>query len=186
MRRLIFQNFVTLDGFAAGPNGENDFIVANTQLDEDFKRSAERIDTILLGRETYSMFSQYWPTVTTETELIADFVNTTPKLVFSHTLEAAPWGDFEAAQVVKGDSAEEITKLKEQPGKDMILWGSVSLGHSLIQAGVIDEYQVRICPSVLGAGKRLWPDDLPPANLKLVESKTYDDIGLIVVRYESA
>ena len=186
MRRVILQNFITLDGFAAGPDGENDFIVANTQLDEDFKRSAEDIDTILLGHETYSIFSQYWPTVTTETELIADFVNTTPKLVFSQTLDEAPWGGFEAAQVVSGDAAKEVAKLKEQPGKDMILWGSVSLGHSLIRAGVIDEYQMRVCPRVLGAGKRLWPDGVAPANLKLVATKTYDDIGLVVLRYEPA
>ncbi|MDQ3461086.1 MAG: dihydrofolate reductase family protein, partial [Deinococcota bacterium] len=86
MRKVILQNFVTLDGFAADSSGEIDFIVADRSVDEDFLRSADAIDTILLGRETYSMFSQYWPTVTTETELVADFVNTTPKIVFSRTL----------------------------------------------------------------------------------------------------
>lgn len=109
MRRVILQNFVTLDGFAAGPNGETDFIVANRSLDEDFKRSAGNIDTILLGHETYSIFSQYWPTVTTETELIADFVNATSKLVFGGRWTGHPG----ATRGRQGSSA--VTPLPRSP-----------------------------------------------------------------------
>jgi dihydrofolate reductase len=182
MRKVILQNFVTLDGFAADSSGEIDFIVADRSVDEDFLRSADAIDTILLGRETYSMFSQYWPTVTTETELVADFVNTTPKIVFSRTLDRAPWGTWDEAHIAGGAAPEEVAKLKAQPGKDMILWGSLSLGHALIKAGLIDEYQLRVCPRVLGEGTRLWPDGAPPLELKLVETKAYTS-GLVLLRY---
>lgn len=68
----------------------------------------------------------------------------------------------------------------------MILWGSVSLGHSLIKAGLIDEYQIRVCPAVFGEGKRLWPEGTPPGNLRLLGVKTYEDVGLAVFRYEPA
>jgi hypothetical protein len=124
VRRVIVQEFVTLDGFAAGPNDELDFIAESTEIDSVDSEAArdqlsfiEGIDTVLLGAVTCRMFAQYWPEQTTDTELIAAALNTTPKVVFSKTLESAPWGTSPAARVVSGSASEEVRRLKSEDGK---------------------------------------------------------------------
>jgi dihydrofolate reductase len=95
MRRLIVQEFVTLDGLAAGPNGEVDFIpaaVGDAGVAENQMRFIDTVETIVLGRATYEMFAGYWPTATGDDKPFADKLNTIPKLVFSRTLERVPWG----------------------------------------------------------------------------------------------
>lgn len=188
MRKVILQEWVTIDGFAAGPQGEIDFFAdpeLNKGSDEDLFSFMDTIDTILLGAATYRMFVEYWPTATVDTEVIADRLNATPKLVFSKTLQRAPWGKWEDAVVVQNDAADEVRKLKQQPGKNMVLWGSISLAQSLIRANLIDEYQLRVCPSVLGSGKALFPDGPAGLELTYLETKTYDT-GLVFLRYEPA
>ncbi len=189
MRQLIVQEFVTVDGFAAGPDGEVDFITEGSDADptsgalvDDQLALLETIDTILLGAVTYRMFSSYWPEQTVETQGIADALNSTPKVVFSQTLEQAPWGEWEEARVVAGSASDEIRRLKDEAGKDMILWGSLSLADSLMRDGLVDEYRLWICPVVLGRGKRLF-EDADKQRLMAVETKTYDDV--VAVRYRA-
>lgn len=181
MRRIILQNYVTLDGFAADSKGVFDFAPRDPNVDEDLLKIAPSIDTILLGRKTYALFAEFWPQTDAATEPVADVVNGTPKIVFSQTLERAPWGEAEAT-VVRGSATEEIERLKAQPGRDMILWGSLSLGHTLIEAGLIDEYQLRVCPITLGLGMPLWPERRLPFGLKFIESKAYPS-GTVLLRY---
>lgn len=159
MRKVIVQEFTTIDGFAAGPNGEIDFINDASEADpttgefvDDQLAFLGTVDTILLGAETYRMFSGFWPEQTVETQGIADALNSTPKVVFSRTLESAPWGKWEEARLVAGDASEEIRRLKDEPGKDMVLWGSISLAKSLMADGLVDEYRLWVCPVVLGRG----------------------------------
>jgi len=191
MRKVVVQQFVTLDGFAAGPNGELDF-VTESGADADptsgpfvEKQLAfiESLDTILLGAVTYRGFAEYWPEQTTETQAIADVLNATPKVVFSSTLESAPWGTWEPARLVSGSATEEVRRLKAEPGGDMVVWGSLTLSDSLMRDGLVDEYRLQILPVVLGRGKRLFEQGLPPQNLKLLESDTYD--GMVAVRCAS-
>jgi dihydrofolate reductase len=186
MRKVILQEFVTIDGLAAGPNASVDFIPAWTRDDRSFEqhqlRFTETIDTILLGRVTYGMFAGYWPNATTETDKAADALNLTPKLVFSKTLDRAPWGKYAEAKVVKTGAAETVAKLKELPGKDMVLWGSISLARSLMKAGQIDQYQLVVLPVVLGRGTPLFGDDAPELDLKLQETKSFDR-GQVVLTY---
>ena len=187
MRKLILQEFVSLDGYAADANGTTAFFESlsaegGRDIDEDLLQFIGTIDTILLGANTYRMFVDFWPTATTDKELVADALNGTPKIVFSKTIDDAPWGKWEKAKVVKTSAADEIKKLKEQPGKDMVLWGSISLVQSLIKDGLIDEIQLRLYPIALGAGTQLFPND---TNLKLIDTKTYD-AGVILLRYEPA
>ena len=191
MRKVVVQQFVTLDGFAAGPNGELDF-VTESGADADPTSSPfvekqlafiESLDMILLGAVTYRGFADYWPEQTTETQAIADALNATPKVVFSSTLESAPWGNWEPARLVSGSATEEVRRLKAEPGGDMIVWGSLTLSDSLMRDGLVDEYRLQILPVVLGRGKRFFEEGLPPQNLKLVESDTYDD--MVAVRYAS-
>lgn len=191
MRKVVVQQFVTLDGLAAGPNGELDF-VTESGADADPTSSPfvekqlafiESLDMILLGAVTYRGFADYWPEQTTETQAIADALNATPKVVFSSTLESAPWGNWEPARLVSGSATEEVRRLKAEPGGDMIVWGSLTLSDSLMRDGLVDEYRLQILPVVLGRGKRFFEEGLPPQNLKLVESDTYDD--MVAVRYAS-
>jgi dihydrofolate reductase len=177
MRKVILQDFVTLDGLAAGPDGSVDFIPAATQGDQSFGRQQlsfiDSIDTILLGRVTYEMFASYWPEVTSgEDKPFADKLNAIPKIVFSKTLDAAPWGKWDAAKVVSNSASDEVAKLKTKPGKDMILWGSLSVAESLMDAGLIDEYRLVVCPTVLGNGRPLFRG--VSLDMRLTKSSAFD------------
>jgi dihydrofolate reductase len=192
MRKVVVQQFVTLDGFAAGPNGELDFVTeAGATADPTSGPFVEKqlafidsLDTILLGAVTYRMFAAYWPDQTTETQAIADALNATPKVVFSSTLESAPWGRWEPARLVSGSAAEEVRRLKAEPGKDMVVWGSLTLSGSLMREGLVDEYRLQVCPVVLGRGKRLFEEGLATQWLTRLETSTYDE--MVAVRYAAA
>jgi dihydrofolate reductase len=110
------------------------------------------VDTIIFGRITYQGMASYWPTVTSPDDVMADKMNRLPKVVFSKTLDGTPWGEWNNARQVKDNIGAEITKLKQQPGKDMVIYGSASIVWELSQLGLIDEYQLVICPVVLGSG----------------------------------
>jgi dihydrofolate reductase len=125
------------------------------------------------------MFADYWPSVTEGDEKpFADKLNRTPKVVFSQTLTSAPWGSGSAARVVRDGAADEVAKLKRQTGKDMVIWGSISLTQHLIDKGLVDEYRLVICPVVLGSGRPLFRDDRGPMNLELVNGKMLDRGGV--------
>jgi dihydrofolate reductase len=106
-----------------------------------------------------------------------------PKLVFSNTLNEAPWGKWPPAQIVRGDAVEQIQRLKALDGKHMVLWGSLSLAQTLIAAGMVDEYHFQVCPTMVGAGRRLFPDLDGYARLRRVSVRTYDT-GVVFLHYE--
>jgi dihydrofolate reductase len=146
----------------------------------------DTVGTILLGGVTYRMFADYWPKVTTgEDEPFADKLNATPKIVFSKTLDSAPWGEWGDAKIVRRSAAEEITELRPQPGKDMVMWGSISLAQSLMREGLIDEYQLVVCPVVLGDGRPLFPDKVGTLDMSFLEARTFD-LGSVLLRYQPA
>jgi len=186
MRRVILQEFVTLDGLAAGPNASTDYIPESTAEDRAFERHQERlfdsVDTAVLGRVTYQMFADYWPTVTNETDSLADRINAIPKIVLSKTLDRAPWGKWPEAKVLKGDAAEEVARLKQQAGKDIVIWGSISLARSLMKEDAIDQYQLVVCPVVLGRGTPLFGSEDVRREMKLLETRTFDR-GSVLLAY---
>ena len=187
MRKVILQEFVTLDGLAAGPNDSVDFVPASTRGDRTFGREQlafiDTIDTILLGRVTYQMFAGYWPQVTEgDDKPFADKLNAIPKVVFSKTLDRAPWGTWNDARIVKTNPTEEVAQLKKQAGKDMVVWGSISLAQSLIAASLIDEYRMVVCPLVLGMGRPLFGDKGRPLGMKLLTAKAHDS-GSVLLQY---
>lgn len=145
MRKVFWQMMVTLDGFMEGPNRELDWHVT----DEDFGRYVTdmltSIDAILLGRVTYQLFADYWPS---STDPEARGMNELPKIVFSRTLEKVEWKN---SRLVKGNIAEEIARLKQQPGKDLALFGSADLASTFMRLGLIDEYRVFVNP--VGPGR---------------------------------
>ena len=125
----------------------------------------------------------FWPTATTDREIIADRLNTLPKLVFSSTLNEAPWGKWPPARVVRGDAVAEIKRLKAQDGKHMVLWGSLSLAQDLIAEDLIDEYHLQICPTAVGGGRRLFPSVESYFRLERVNLRAYDT-GVVFLHYE--
>lgn len=187
MRKVILQEWVTLDGLAAGPNDSVAFVPASTQGDQGFGQEQsvlmDEIDTILLGRVTYRMFAGYWPNVTEgEEKPFADKLNSKPKIVFSQTLDRAPWGTWDEARIVAGSAADEVTKLKGQSGKSMVIWGSLSLAQSLMNVGLIDEYRLVVCPLVLGNGRRLFPDGTASMNMQVLDAKAFR-LGAVSLKY---
>jgi dihydrofolate reductase len=182
MRKVILQEFVSIDGLAAGPKGNVDFIPAATQNDPSLDRHqlelTDSVDLILLGRVTYEMFAGYWPNQTKEDDPAADVLNETPKLVFSKTLKRAPWGKYAEARVEPGDAAEVVARLKQEPGKDMMLWGSLSVARALTKAGLIDRYELVVCPVVLGDGTPLFGDEISEREFKLQETMAFDRGGV--------
>jgi dihydrofolate reductase len=188
MRKVVLEEWISLDGYAADRDGQLNFFPsteANRYSDQDQLRFLDRIDTILLGRVTYELFAGFWPTATVDQEIIADRLNALPKVVFSESLEEAPWGTWPAAKVVSGDPVWEVAKMKEAQGKDMVLWGSLTLAQALMRADLIDEYHIQICPTLVGGGRMLFLELKQYARLRLVEARTYPS-GVVYLHYEPA
>ena len=184
MRKLVLQEFVSLDGLGSGPGGDLSFIPESLGGDEGIAEHQTRfltgIDTILLGRVTYEGFAGYWPTPHAEGDPLAPWLNPTPKVVFSTTLERAPWGEFPEAAISRS-AIDDIPPLKEQPGKDLICWGSMTLARTLREHGLIDEYQLWVLPRILGAGDPLFPGETP-LTMELVDAKTFER-GSVLLTY---
>lgn len=184
MRKLIFQEFLSVDSYAADKEHSTKFFEApefSEESDYDLLEEMDRFDTILLGANTYRMFVDYWPSVDSSEQIVADKLNSIPKVVFSRTLKAAPWGKWPAATIVAGDAVSAIKKMKQQPGKDMVLWGSISLAQDIMKANLIDEYQLRIVPVILGGGTLLF-SERDQLDFRLTKNKAYSS-GLVLVCY---
>lgn len=184
-RRVIVQELVTVDGFVAGDDGGLDFfdsVSDYSEVDTDNTAILREVDTILLGRTTYEMFVDYWPTA--DDEMVSSAVNSIPKVVFSATLDKAPWGAWEPAQVLAGDAVDHVRRLREEPGGTLMVWGSITLARSLLAAGLVDELQLRVVPITLGGGVSLLGAGAGAGrhDLTLVEAKPYRS-GVASLRY---
>jgi dihydrofolate reductase len=179
MRRLCWQMMVTLDGFMAGPNGELDWHV----VDEDFMKYAldmrNSMDTMLFGRVTYQMMADYWPSSTQPEALM---MNDFPKIVFSRTLTKAEWKN---SRLVKENIGEEVAKLKQQSGKEIVLIGSANLASTFTRLGLIDEYRIFVNPVVLGTGQATFKDIKDRVALRLVKTQTLRS-GVVLLNYQPA
>jgi dihydrofolate reductase len=155
-------------------------------VDEEFNELAieqlNSADVLLFGRVTYELMASYWPTpaATTNDPIVADKMNGLPKIVFSKTLSSVEWQN---TRLVKENIAEEISKLKQQPGKDLIIFGSSDLAATLIQHGLIDEYRIMVNPVVLGNGKSLFKGIHHKLDLKLLKTRTFSS-GNVLLYYQ--
>ena len=184
MGRILVQQLITLDGFAADAAGNLDFFESVTdwsEADADQLRSLDSISVVALGSTTYRMFASYWPTEQSRDELIADRLNSLDKVVFSRSLESAPWGEYAPATIVAGDASATLRGIADDAPGDVIVWGSLSLADQLFREGGVDEVWLQICPILLGGGKRLFPDGFA-STLSLVDSKAYGS-GLLRASY---
>jgi dihydrofolate reductase len=186
MGRLILQEWLSLDGYAVDGEGTLDFFPeaeTDRYSDRDQLTFLDTVDTILLGRKTYELFVDYWPTASSDEEIIADRLNELPKVVVSSTLTDAPWGTWKPAEILRGDAVAGVERLKADGGGNIVLWGSLSLAQALIGADLIDEYHLRLCPTLVGGGRPLFPSVEGDTRLRLVSVKPYDN-GVVLVHYE--
>ncbi len=186
MRKIIFLIHVSLDGFAAGPNGEMDWITYNDELEQYSHEMHDVTDTAIYGRVTYQMMESYWPSVldnpaSTGYDLDhARWFDSATKIVVSKTLTSA---QLKNTILIHDHIAEQITKLKQQPGKDMWMLGSPRLAQEFMRLGLIDEYRINVNPVVLGVGMPLFANLDKPLNLNLIEARTFR-CGVVGLRYE--
>lgn len=185
MKRIILQQFVTIDGYAADLNGGMDFqqdYVArdDRSFQEEALRFLDTIDTMILGANTYKMFAAYWPEATDDMGVFAEKLNSLSKFVVSNSMESAPWGKWEPAEIISGNVTERIADLKAQSGKAIVVWGSLTLADHLMRNHLIDEFQLRVCPAALGDGIPVFAHKL---NLRLLDAKAHDK-GMVFLRYE--
>jgi dihydrofolate reductase len=186
MRKLIVQQWVTVDNIAAEEDGGLSFVPGepfdDEITDDPFKNSLmgfiDSVDTMILGANTYNLSKGYWPYADDQGEYGRKLNNLT-KFVVSSKLDEAPWGDFPAATVTR-DPVATIRELKEQSGKDIWLWGSLKLMQSLLDACVVDEVRMLVCPASRGKGRRVFEDR---QDLKLAEATGFEN-GVVLLRYE--
>ena len=171
---------VSLDGFFAGPNGELDWFVWDNVLKDLSISTLAMVDALLFGRVTYEMMAGYWPTATEEDPIIARRMNALPKIVFSKSLKSVTWNN---SRLVREIIPEEIVKLKLQPGKDMVIYGSGSLVSGFTHLGLIDEYRLIVNPVVLGRGKPLFKGFQDKLNLQLLKATTLGS-GNVLLSYQ--
>jgi dihydrofolate reductase len=136
----------------------------NMDFDESFIKDSEAfldtVDTMLVDATTYNFFTEYLPESKEQADSFTDKVGSLSKHVVSTELKEAPWGVWGPTTIIKDNVSDEITKLKEQNGKDILIWGSMTLAHSLMKEGLIDEVQLRAIPTTLGKGKPVLVDIL--------------------------
>jgi len=189
MRRVIALVHLSLDGFAAGPNDELDWISYDSDLERYAHSLHAQTDAVIWGRRTYEMMASYWLTIpgnpeSTPAELEhARFLEGATKIVVSRTLDHVDWGDATNTVLIKDNIADQINAIKRQPGKDIWFLGSIALFQTFAQLDLIDEYRIQINPTTLGAGKPLFTGVTRAMKLKLLESQTFPS-GVVALRYE--
>lgn len=155
---IILDQIVSMDGFAARPDGSCDFFLDVSGLEGLVHTVGdpvqfESVDAVLLGSVTYREFSAFWPG-----ESASAAVNRLPKHVLSCTLTEAPWGSLAPATVERGDAADVATRVDRQYAGNVVVWGSLTLARSLLDAGLVAEIWLRIVPVMIGSGRTFAPD----------------------------
>ncbi|MCB0163616.1 MAG: dihydrofolate reductase family protein [Anaerolineae bacterium] len=178
MRRIIVSTYVTLDGVIEAPQKWS----LNYFDEEAAKFASEQLsaaDALLLGRETYQGFAEAWPSRTGD---FADRINSMTKYVISTTLEE-PLG-WDNSTLIKGDVIKEVDKLKQQPGQDILIYGTGRLANTLLQNGLIDEHRLWVVPVIWGSGRRIF-EGMDTTLLELIDTKTLPS-GTVILTHTLA
>ncbi|KIH99673.1 dihydrofolate reductase [Streptomonospora alba] len=183
MRTLAITQNMTVDGSIEmlgdwfDPQGQAE--AENSDFLEELHRQDSTADALVLGRRTFQDFRGYWPEQSDDTTGVTDYLNRVQKYVVSSTVSEPRWQN---STVLSGDPAQEVRALKEQQGQDIVVTGSITLCHTLIEAGLVDEYRLFVFPAVQGRGRRLFPEGAEPPELKLLEAKAFRG-GVTYSRY---
>jgi dihydrofolate reductase len=180
MRKVIASELVSLDGVMEKPE-EWAFSYSNDEMEEANAAGMADSDAMLLGRVTYKEFASYWPYQNSADQPFTDYLNNTPKYVVSETLQEPL--EWQNSTLINADVAEEIAKLKRQPGKDISIVGSGTLVRSLLEDDLLDELRLMVHPIVLGSGKRLFEEGSDRKPLELVDAKTFGT-GVLYLTYQ--
>lgn len=186
MRKLVLFMHVSLDGYATDSNGGLDWIPYNEELEKYAEEVVAEVGSPVYGRTTYQLMESYWPTMLDNPNASkhsldhANWLQGVQKVVISGTMDKAEWNN---TMLIKDNIAEKIKELKEQAGKDLVIFGSPGAAKTLLQLGLIDEFLLTICPVVLGGGKSVFDGGGEKISLKLLTSRTLTT-GIIATRYE--
>jgi dihydrofolate reductase len=181
MRTLVITQNMTVDGSIEmlgdwfNPQAQGD----QTDLIEEVHRQDSRSDAFLVGRQTFQDLRSYWPQQTDDQTGVTKYLNEVSKYVVSLTMTDPQW---EHTTVISGDPVPQVRALKKQQGTDIVITGSITLCHTLIEAGLVDEYRLFIYPVVQGRGRRLFPDGFELPTLGLVETRSFAS-GIVYSRY---
>lgn len=176
MRKIVVTEFLSLDGVMEAPAWTAQYW--NDEIAKFKRDEQDTSDTLLLGRITYQGFAAAWPQSQDEG---ADYMNNIPKYVVSTTLDQAEWNN---STIISGNVVEKITKLKQQDGQDILVYGSATLVQMLIQHDLVDRYRLLVYPVVVGNGKRLFQEGAT-ATLTLLESQSFSS-GVVSLVYQPA
>ena len=180
MRKLVITENITLDGSI---EMLDDWFDPSGEPDPDHlaltRRQGQEADALLLGRRTFEDFRGYWPQQNHDTTGITEYLDRVQKYVVSSTMTSPDWQN---STVLSGDPVEEVRALKDRPGEDIVVTGSITLCHALIGAGLVDEYRLFVYPVVQGRGRRLFPEGFECPTLRLVEAKAFRS-GITYSRY---
>lgn len=186
MRKLVLFMHVSQDGYASDSNGRLDWIPYNEELEKYAKEVVAEVGSPVYGRTTYRMMESYWPTVLNNPNASrhglehAKWLQNVKKIVLSGSMDIAEWNN---TMLIKDNIAEEIKALKEQPGKNLVIFGSPGAAKTLLELGLIEEFLLTICPVILGGGKSPFHSDGEKIKLRLLSSRTLTS-GIIAARYE--
>jgi dihydrofolate reductase len=180
MRKLVITQNITLDGSIEMLDDWFDPQLQDEDLVAESHRQDAQADALLVGRQTFEDFRGYWPKQTDDPTGVTDYLNRVAKYVVSSTMTDPDWQN---STVLSGDAVEEASALKSRPGKDIVLTGSISLAHTLIAGGVVDEYRLFVYPTVQGRGRRLFPDGSTIGRLRMVERPKSFQSGITLLRY---
>jgi dihydrofolate reductase len=183
MRRLCVFNNISLDGYFTDANSDMSWAHRHDAEFNEFTQSnAQGGGTLVFGRVTYDLMTRFWPTpmAMQSFPIVADRMNNAQKIVFSRTIDSASWNN---TKVIKGNIVAEMQRLKQQPGGDMVIMGSGSIVPQLTEAGLIDEFQIVLCPIILGAGRTLFGGVATRPALKRTHARTFKN-GNVFLRYE--
>ena len=188
MRKIISMTHLSLDGMASGPNDELEWISYDSDLEAYAHSMHALVDTVIWGRKTYEGM-KYFLTVPGNPDSgkgereHAQFLDASTKIVVSRTLDKIEWGSTTNSVLIKDNIAEQINKIKQQPGKDIWFLGSTMLFQEFAKLDLIDEYRINVNPTVLGQGKPLFANINREIKLNLLDSKTLKT-GVVLLRYE--
>jgi dihydrofolate reductase len=181
MRKLYVFMMVSLDGYFEGPKHELDWHNVDKKFNEFAAAQLNETGDILFGRKTYQLMESYWPTEKGKKDdpLVAAKMNELPKTVFSKTLEKPKWNN---TRLVTKNISEEVEKLKQQPGKDIAIFGSSNLCVSFMEMGLIDELRIMVNPVVLGEGHTVFGGIKGKLKLKLQKTMSFNS-GNVLLNY---
>ena len=185
MRKLIVFNHVSLDGYFTDENNDMSFArnpIPDAEWDAFVASNAGSGGTLVFGRITYELMAGFWPTPLAAESMpdVAERMNNLPKVVFSSTLQEASWNN---TKLVKDDMVGEIRKMKQEAGKDMVIFGSGTIVSQLTHEGLIDEYQIVVDPVALGKGRTMFEGMKEKLPLTLKQTRTFGN-GNVLLCYE--